>query len=189
VSGSDPSHEGTPGEADAREIESDATPSDPEPAAAEAPPPASAASAEEVQRDVEACIRALYGGDLDTVLRYTHPMILAAMGGPKGAREVLEPTLERMRESGMTIESFSFPSPPDFVDSGGRVFAIVPTLMVLSTNGQRVESRNFQLGILEPDAEGWAFVEGSRVNASTVRQLFPDFPAGYAFPPVSREKL
>jgi hypothetical protein len=37
-----------------------------------------------VQQDVRALIHALYNADVDTVVRYTHPTIIAMQGGVQG---------------------------------------------------------------------------------------------------------
>ena len=97
----------------------------------------------------------------------------------------MAPILER----GSRVESLSFPRPPDFIETDREVFAIVPTLMVLERGGQRVESLNYQFGVLDPDSVEWKYVEGSRINAGNVRSLFPSFPSEYDFPEFYRKRL
>ena len=144
---------------------------------------------ETVQRDVEACVRALYAGDLDTVLDLTHPRILDQLGGRERVAATMGEALQPMRDSGMRVESFMFPRPPDFLQAGPRRYVVVPTLAVLVLGGQRVESLNFQVGVLEPGARGWLYVEGARLDAGNVHAVFADFPAGYTFPAIYRKKL
>jgi len=161
-------------------------------AGAAAQPAAQAPIAEEtnqVQGDVASLLRALYRGEVDVVLRYTHPEGIRAMGGPEAARSATEQAVRQMVSIGMRLESLSFPRAPDFIEGGGRRFVVVPTLSVLSANGQRVESLNFQLGALDPKTRAWTYVEGSRVNQENVRSLFPEFPSGYVFPEFYRKKL
>jgi hypothetical protein len=79
--------------------------------------------------------------------------------------------------------------PPEFLEGGGRRLAIVPTLTIVSANGQRVESLNFQLGVLEAGSTSWKYVEGSRINKENVQVLFPGFPQDYEFPKFYRKKL
>ena len=156
--------------------------------------PGSAASsgavlAEQVQRDVDLCVRAVYRGDVDTVLRFTHPMILEKLGGLDRVRADMEPIARQAVARKMSVESLTFPRSPDILQAGARRFAIVPTLIVIRAGDERMESLNYQLGVLEPDASGWKYVEGSRINSENVRDLFPDFPAGYQFPTIYRKKL
>lgn len=145
--------------------------------------------ASRVQRDVRALVEALHRGDLDTVVRYTHPRVIAMQGGPTATRKVIEDVVLKLKGAGMRVESLTFPGPPEFLEGGGRRFAVVPTLSILAANGQRFESLNFQLGVLEPGSSDWVYVEGSRLTTQNVQALFPGFPATYEFPPFYRKKL
>jgi hypothetical protein len=145
--------------------------------------------AERVQADVKALVAAMYGSDVDTMVRYTHPAVIEAQGGEEQTRKVVQETLLKVQEMGIQLESMTFPAPPDFLEGGGRRFAVVPTLSIVSARGQRLESLNYQLGVLEPGAKGWTYVEGSRINKDNVQSLFPGFPASYDFPAFYRKKL
>jgi hypothetical protein len=60
--------------------------------------------------------------------------------------------------------------------------------MILSLEGEQVESWNFQFGILRDGSQGWKYWEGSRINGQVLSSFFPDFPPDYRFPRVSRER-
>jgi hypothetical protein len=140
-----------------------------------------------VQSDVKSMQDALYNGDVDTLLGYTHgPSLLADR---EQAKMALKQFAQDARVRNRKVESFSFPGPPDVLQVGDRRFAVVPTLTVISERDQRVERLHFQLGVLEPGAESWKYVDGSRINASTVHTYFPTFPADYQFPKVYQRKL
>lgn len=144
---------------------------------------------ETVQQDVEAMVRALYSGDVATVIDYTHPVILEGLGGRERALAMIDESMSSMLKKGLRIESFTFPRPPEFVEADRAVFAIVPTLLVLDLGGQRVESLNYQFGVLDGDGEKWRYAEGSRIKSGNVRSLFPSFPDGHRFPEIYRKKL
>ena len=144
---------------------------------------------EPVQRDVQELSEAMYRGDLDTILGFTHPKIIKMLGGREAVRSVIEQGLKPILASGMTLEAFSFPSPPKYVEGKERRFAIIPTLSIMAVKGQRIESLNYQFGVLEPGAAGWTYLEGSRINQENVRAFFPDFPADYSFPDFYRKPL
>ena len=126
---------------------------------------------------------------MDTVLRFTHPKIIELQGGLPATRSAVQQAVLMLKSINMQLESLSFPKKPEFLEGGGRRFAIVPTLTIVSSNGQRVESLNFQLGVLEPKASQWVYVEGSRINRENVQILFPGFPTAYEFPSFYRRKL
>jgi hypothetical protein len=153
----------------------------------EAAGPCEAAVSNRTQQDVRTISRALYGGDADTVLKYTHPKVVQLQGGEAAAHQRLQAAIQTMKN--MKIESLTFPAAPTCLNGGNRRFAIVPTLSVLVRDGQRVESLNYQLGVLEPGEAEWTYVEGSRMNAATVQILFPGFPKDYTFPPIYRKRL
>lgn len=151
--------------------------------------PAFSDELEPVQRDVKELLQAMYRGDLDTVLRFSHPKAIETLGGPSVARAAMEMAIQHILDIGMTLEAFSFPRPPEYVEGIERRFAIVPTLSIMAAQGQRIESLNYQFGVLEPGADGWTYLEGSRINQQNVRGFFPDFPADYVFPEFYRKRL
>lgn len=142
-----------------------------------------------VQQDVKAISLATYSADVDGVLRYTHPTVIKMLGGMEAARRTLQETSVKFKSVGLRLESLMFPRPPEFLDGGGRRFAVVPTLSIISASGQRVESLNFLLGVVEPNTSQWTYVDGSRINKAIVQKLFPGFPASYEFPATYRKKL
>ena len=142
-----------------------------------------------VQEDVRAILNAAYTGDVDTMVRYTPPAILEGMGGEAQARAAMEQSLRTVSERGMKLASLTFPEAPQFIAGTERRFVVVPTLSVIEAGSQRLESLNYQLGVLERGSEAWTYVEGSRINKDNVRVLFPDFPADFAFPTTYRKKL
>ena len=147
------------------------------------------ATAGRAQQDVQALTEALYRGDADTVVRFTHPKVLELQGGPDAARQAIEKAMAGIRANKMSVESMTFPEPPACVASGGRRFVLVPTLSIITIGSERVESLNYQFGVLDPGASGFTYIEGSRVNARTVQLLFPGFPKTVTFPATYRKRI
>jgi|ERR1035437_3836539 hypothetical protein len=142
-----------------------------------------------VQADVRRTLNAVYGGDIDTVLNFTHPDIIQQMGGASQAKTVLQKTLDQIQTAGMKVESLAFPETPTFTNSAAHEFVVVPTKLVIAVKGQRLESLNYQFGVREVSQTNWTYIEGSRITAENVRKFFPDFPSGFGFPKVYRKKL
>ncbi len=145
--------------------------------------------AESVQEDVRKMVNAMYQSEPDVILSYTHPKIIDMLGGREKAKSMLESACADVKSMGMKVESMTFPVDPTFLDSYTNRYVIVPTLTIVSANGQRLESKNYQFGIQEIGTKGWKFVEGSRINQQNVRTLFPDFPKSYEFPEFYRKRL
>ncbi len=142
-----------------------------------------------VQEDTRNMLKAVYQADIDTVLGYTHPKIIAMMGGLPKTKAVLEVAFEKLKSVNMKLESFEFPGPPIFLEGEVNRFVIVPTKSLISMNGKRVESLNYQFGIQKKSGATWKYVEGSRINKNSVRVFFPDFPEGFVFPETYRKNL
>jgi hypothetical protein len=143
-----------------------------------------------VQGNVKAMLEATYAGDVDRVLKYTHPRILELMGGQEASRAAITAALASITRLQLKVDNLTFPRSPKFFKGANHRYVFVPTLLVLSVaGGQKLESLNYQLGILDPGSSQWRYVEGSRVNQSNARQLFSDFPTDIEFPPLYRKKL
>jgi hypothetical protein len=160
-------------------------------AACSSVPAAKSPALDPVQQDVKRINEALYAGDVATVIHYTHPAIVKSIGGEEKARKLLQEFYEKsIVPTEMKLESLKFPSKPEYLESGGRRFAVVPTLAVYSLKeGQRVESKNFEVGLLDVGATEWRYVEGLRVTKQNLQALFPGFPEDYKFPETYRKKL
>ncbi len=68
-----------------------------------------------VQSDIRDNQDALYAGDVDTVLEYSTPQLLAKMGGAEPARQTLQAFVDQMSSSGIEVESLEFPEDPPCV--------------------------------------------------------------------------
>jgi hypothetical protein len=144
---------------------------------------------ERVQDDVRSIQTAVYDGNVEVVIGYTHPKIIELLGGQENAKVEFSALLSKLQSGGMKLESFAFPTPPTFMKSDASEFVIVPTLSVISTNAARVESLNYQVGNRKIGASNWTYIEGSRLNKQNVKDFLPDFPADYEFPKFYRKKL
>jgi len=142
-----------------------------------------------VQTDVLTNIKAVYAADIETVVGYTHSKVIELMGGEEKMKVALQQALGQIKSKGMKIETLHFPADPTFLTGTANEFVIVPTKMIISAGGQRVESLNYQFGVRANGEKSWKYIEGSRINRENVGTLFPDFPTDYKFPPVYRKLL
>lgn len=143
-----------------------------------------------VQSDVRKMVAAIYSGEVDTTISFTHPQILQSMGGQIQAKSALTNMFSQTKRLGLNLESMEFPVDPTFLKTPLHDFVIVPTLSrVVSAKGQRAESLNYQFGIRDTGSVSWKYMEGSRINQGNVRTYFPDFPTDFVFPQTYRRKL
>lgn len=152
---------------------------------------ASAAETRVLQGDANLSMDVYMGRstDVDTVVRMTHPKLVAFAGGEEAVRRNVRDMSRKFQRSGMSIESREFPDPPTIIVTAERSYAIVPTHIVFVAGDKRAESHGFQFGVREPGAATWTYLAGARINAELLDAWFPDFPVDYQFPRISREKL
>ena len=138
--------------------------------------------AERVVADVEHISRAMYSNDVDTIVAFTHPRVIQQMGGPARTKTLLQNSLSRIQSLGVAVESCTCPEKPGFAQNGSYRFAIVPIKIVLALNGKRRESLNCQVGIRDPGATNWTYIDSSEV-----RNYFPEFPSNVVIPKPQRK--
>jgi hypothetical protein len=144
---------------------------------------------EKVKNDTTRNIKAVYAGDVATVLSYTHPVVIQSMGGKEQAKKTLTGVLSIFEEKNMKLVSLGFPEPPIFIEGNENELVLIPTLSVISVSEQLVESLNYQFGVRPKNSADWKYVEGSRITKENVRYFAPDFPDGIEFPKFYRKKI
>jgi hypothetical protein len=142
-----------------------------------------------VHADIREGYRALYGNDLDAVLARTHPVVIEGLGGQAKARDVIAKAVTKFQSVGMKVKRLELKPPPTFMVGRDHHFVIVPTRVLITANGQQVESHNFQFGVRSVGETRWRYFEGSRITLEFIRSRFPDLPSDAKFPVCSRRKL
>jgi len=143
-----------------------------------------------VQRDVRAMNDALFSGDADVLVQHTLPAVVKKWGGPEAYSKIYMAVAKTQAKAGIKLESFTFPSPPEFIaGQGERRFALVPTRIIVTDGTNRGGSTGFQLGVKEPGAAEWKYIPGFFVRPDLLAELAPDFPVDHPLPPRSTEKL
>ncbi len=142
---------------------------------------------QQVQSDVRELLNATYDGEVDTVLRLSHPVVIDALGGKVEARKTLSEAMGRLKNYSLKIEVFEFPAEPQFVDGDQRSYAVVPTRLVVSAGDKKIDSQNFQVGVKQAGDDAWKYVEGPKFKQYR-SEHFSDFPADFDYPEISKLK-
>ncbi|MCP5145212.1 MAG: hypothetical protein H6978_10410 [Gammaproteobacteria bacterium] len=145
---------------------------------------ASANDSEAVQNDVRSAVSALYQGDVDTIMRYSYPPVIAAMGGEDAARAMLEAVAGKGQY--MALLALDFPAEPQFLQGNGRDFVVVPVHVVYRRSNKRGEHYGFQFGIRPAGGARWTYIDGTKITPGVREAMFADLPADYSLPPTSR---
>ena len=141
----------------------------------------------QVKNDIKALSQATYTNKPETILKYTMPKIIEMMGGEEKAKITLSTILNKMQY--ITLDSLTFPKEPSFIEGTKYEYVIIPTLSIVSANGQRIESLNFQVGQRLKSTEKWYYIEGSRVNQNTIPIYLPELPKNQKLPEFYRKKI
>jgi hypothetical protein len=86
--------------------------------------------------------------------------VIALLGGDTKSREILTTISTKLNSVGMKVESLSFPDKPVFIKTAETEFVVVPTLLIIQANGQRLESLNYQFGARSAESNDWRYIEG-----------------------------
>lgn len=143
---------------------------------------------QQIERDQRAFLEAVSQGDSSTLMKFMHPKLIEALGGADEMTRVLANGIEVMESSGMTATA-TFPKPAEYIKTEGRLFAVVPLTITTTIEGKAFEVNGCQVGILEKGTTEWKYVDLSKLDPETVKQLFPDFPADYPLPQSSVREL
>lgn len=149
-------------------------------------------SAPHVQKNVSENDRALFSGDVDTVINFTNPRMIEIMGGREAARkQIAESLMGPIKATNMELISLTFPQPPVFLNGGGNHFVVVPTLSVVRfpKTENKIESLNFYVGILDTTSQSWKYLDGSRINEQSRIMFLPGFPPDFKLPQIYRKKF
>lgn len=147
---------------------------------AKSPPP----DPDAIHEDIRKIITAVGNNDAKTVVSFSHPKLVTALGGEQAAVTRLTAELEKFTASGFKFESVEFPEPPRFVESEENEFVIVRTRMMAVVGKQRVEGFGFQLGARTKGEVAWKYVDGAKLAGPALKMFFPDFPANEKLPEV-----
>jgi hypothetical protein len=166
-----------------------ATISTPKTASAPPPPPPLSSEAKNalMQEDVRRILTATMEADYSTLLDYTHPKLIASMGGREAVMQVFQSTAVAESLRKVKFEEVTFPQSPTFLKGSQNEFVVVPVRLAISVNGKKRASNSYQLGARAVGSQKWGYLEGSRLTRETLTKLFPDFPTDYELPAKATE--
>jgi hypothetical protein len=140
------------------------------------------ASPEAIRKTAQACADALLKGDYPTFVQYTHPKIVAMVGGSDKMVEMIKSGMEAMKAQGMSIDTYKIEAPTGTIASGDDLTAIVPTLLQMSNKSQKITQKSYLLAISSDNGKHWTFVDGAGLNDETLKTVIPNPPKELKLP-------
>ena len=142
-----------------------------------------------VKDQARAACDALVRGDLDKFVGLTNPKLVQAMGGRERLIELLKTGQKEMAKQGIQLLSASMQSRVELAQGGDDWFAVVPYDLEMSVPEGRALVRTWLLGVSPDQGKNWTFVDGGKLNAAAVKEMFPNFPAKLTLPAKQQPQL
>lgn len=146
---------------------------------------AAAASQEAVvtiKQEAQKCARALLAADYDSVVAYTHPRIVKAMGGKEAMLATLKQGMAQMKAGGASFLDVTIGQPSSPKRIGPWMTSIIPQHLVLKVPDGKLHSDSSLLGISEDEGRHWVFIDLGQVKKEQLDEMFPEL-AGKVTPP------
>lgn len=135
-----------------------------------------------VKREAQACTKALLASDYEGIVRYTHPRIVAGMGGKEEMISLIKRGVAEMKTEGIVIEKATVGSAEDPKPVGDWLISLVSQQIVMRVPQGRLTQDAAVLGISENLGQTWVFVDLGPQTKSTFETLFPELVGKFPFP-------
>lgn len=128
-----------------------------------------------------ACATATASGDVPTIIRYTHPTVIEALGGREKMEAILRKGLDQMKAGGVAMEDARVDPPSALQEQGNSLYSVLPLSVTVRLPQGRFRTHSFLLGVSTDQGAHWTFVDGAP-GAEKIRQLLPDLPKDLPLP-------
>jgi hypothetical protein len=109
----------------------------------------------------------------DAFVKYTHPKIIALVGGKEKMVSQLKKSLEDMKAEGITISNVTIGEPSEIVVANNEQQAIVPQNLELTTNKGKLLSTSYLIAISKNNGVTWYFADTSGKTLTKMKTVFP----------------
>jgi hypothetical protein len=127
-----------------------------------------------IKRSAEIVVKATLIGDFKTVAMYTYPKVVEAMGGTNKMIELMDKTIAEMKSQGVIIKAGEIGQPGVILNTGVRLYSVIPEKIIIEVNGKRFYSTSSLLAISSNKGIDWYFIDAGNLSDEKVRQIFPD---------------
>lgn len=164
----------------------------PAPAAAPTAVPAAAlakADAAALVARVKELGEAMNRADAAPVIKYTHPSVIRLAGSRQKFEEAVRASFKA--NAGYRLASYVVGEPTAPVRAGDQEIVVVPVVMELHIEKNRLRSDGFMVGARTIGDAEWFCLDGAGFAKSPelFAKLFPGLPAGFKLPPSKIEVL
>ena len=134
------------------------------------------------QAQAQACAEASITGDLNKLADFTHPKLIALIGGRTKLIEGLSKQREKLKIAGLSFVSVQAQVPTEVIAGGAGWYCVVPLTYRVKTVEGRMLLDQPMLGISNDDGKTWRYLDLTMTEPQ-VRKLFPEIPKTLKIPP------
>lgn len=131
-----------------------------------------------VRNDVITMLNAMLKNDMGTLVDFTHPKIIASMGGREKAIVTINTGFAEIKSKGMSFRSASIGKIGKFYTSGKEVYCVIPHDITINTERGYFSSLSSVLGISQDQGKTWKFVSAGNIGRDKLKIMFPELPDG-----------
>lgn len=134
--------------------------------------------------------RAFDAGDADSIIRYTHPIVIKFFG----SREKFETTTRQAVKAlagKLTIEKTEWGTPSPVYVSGSDEVCFLPKTSIARVGEKRARSVGFLIAARQKGTGDWLFLDSAslRKDPAFLWKIFPELPKDVVPPPNTVEVL
>lgn len=118
--------------------------------------------------------KATINSDYKTVVKYTHPKLLAVVGGSEKMLSLIKQSLEQVKSQGVKIESVTMGEPSKVVTIGSGLYSTLLQTVVVKMKDQKVSNTSTILANSTDKGKNWTFVDAGGMSDDQLKQLFPE---------------
>jgi len=118
-------------------------------------------------------ISAVKKRDYKTLLTFTHPKVVNAMGGNKKATATLKASMKALEDQNVIFTKVEIGSVTQNLVSGKTIQCIIPQFVEIQMGTKKAKAKNYLFGISYNGGKNWYFLDTAPLKGD-IRKLIPE---------------
>jgi hypothetical protein len=135
-----------------------------------------------IKQEAQKCAKAVLTNDCEGIVAYTHPRIVAQIGGKEAMIAILKSGTAQMHADGVAIVEVTIGTPEAPKKVGAWLTSMVSQHIVMKVPGGRLYRDSSLLGISEDNGKHWTFIDLGPISQEQLEQVFPELKGKIAVP-------
>lgn len=136
-----------------------------------------------IKAEAGRCALGLLARNYEVVIEYTHPKVVALVGGKERMIETLRRGTDEMSAQGTTFEKATIGEPEEPRTSGGIMYALVPETITLKVPGGKSTAESVLVAVSNDGGKKWVFVDGESMTPENMKLVLPELVGKISIPP------